>query len=262
MSAKILVLDLERVPAWTKPLPVWDMQGLKNKYLSPDDIESWGRTICLAYRWGWTGKVQFIAEWQEGGREGYLAAAKALLEEADVLVGHNSKGFDFPHLQGDLLMAGYGAVPPLKHIDTLLLARKHANWEANHLDTLTKRFGIPAKTDKYRISMATAAVAGDPKAQREIERYNKGDVRASTGLALKLLPLSTVNLGLFAEDPARPSCTVCESSRYLQRRGVAVKEALRYPRYQCQKCGKWQTSKTPLKDPETGRQASVEMRPL
>jgi hypothetical protein len=230
------------------------MRGLQNKYLTPDDIESWGRTVCLAYQW-WNEPMQFIAEWQEGGRDGYLRAAKALLEEADVLVGHNSKGFDFPHLKGDLLMAGLGTVPTPKHVDTLLMARQHANWEANHLDTLTKRLGIPAKTDKYRIAVAMAAVGGDVKAQRQIERYNRGDVRATTGLAKEFRPLWPVNLGLFEDDPTRPVCTACKSRR-LQRRGFAVKDALRYPRFQCQGCGKWMTSKTA--DKVAG---SVEMRP-
>jgi hypothetical protein len=228
------------------------MKSLQYRRLSPDDIEEWGRTICLAYRW-FGEPIQFIAEWQEGGREGFLRAAKDLLLEADVLVGHNSKGFDFAHLKGDLIMAGLGTVPEPKHFDTLLLARKHANWEANHLDTLTKRLGIPAKTDKYRIDVAMAAVSGDEKAQRRIERYNRGDVRASTGLYLKFRALGDINLGLFAEDPSRPSCTACQSTK-LQRRGVAVKNALRYPRFQCTRCGKWMTSKK-------AEGPSVEMRP-
>jgi len=254
MTARVLILDLERVPMWTKPLPVWDMKGLQYRRLSPNDIESWGRTICLAYQW-LGGPIEFIAEWQDGGRDGYLRAAKRLLEEADVLIGHNSKGFDFPHLKGDLMMAGLGTVPEPKHVDTLLLARRHANWEANHLDTLTKRLNIPAKTDKYRIDVAMAAVDGDVKAQRKLERYNRGDVRATKGLALKFRPYWDVNLGLFAEDPGRPTCPACSSPR-LQRRGVSVKAALRYPRYQCQKCGKWSTSKSAEKG-----LASVEMRP-
>lgn len=254
MTARILVLDLERLPMRTKSLPVWDMKGLQYRRLNPDDIERWGRTICLAYRWGWTGPVQFIAEWQEGGREGYLRSAQSLLEEADVLVGQNSKGFDYPHLAGDLMEAFGVAVPEPKHFDTLLISRRRANFEANHLDTLTKRFGIPAKTDKYRIEVAEAAANGDVKAQRRIERYNKGDVRASTGLALRYLPWSPVNLGLFADDPTRPACPACQSTR-VQRRGVQVKAALRYPRYHCQRCGKWSTSKTAEKV------GSVELRP-
>ena len=94
---------------------------------------------------------------------------------------------------------------------------------------------------------------GDLAAQRRIERYNKGDVRASTGLAKKFLPLSNVNLGLFNDDPTLPVCPGC-GSRRLQRRGVAVKAALRYPRLHCQSCGKWSTSKKALP-------GAVEVRP-
>lgn len=254
MSASILILDLERIPAWTKPLPVWDMKSLMNRRLGPDDIAEWGRTICFAYRWGFTGPIQFAAEWQEGGRAAYLDTMQAVLEQADILSGHNSEQFDHKHLAGDLFMERNVVVPKIKHIDTLKLARQNANWENNQLVTLTKRLGIPTKTDSYRISVAMAAVSGDPKAQARIRRYNIGDVRASTGMLKKFLPLSGVNLGLFAEDPTLPACPKCQS-RKLQRRGVAVKAALRYPRYQCQSCGGWMTSKTAEK---TG---SVEMRP-
>lgn len=255
MTARILVLDLERVPAWTKPLPFWHPRDLQKKYITADDVQEWGRTICLAYSWYDEREIHFIAEWQEGGREAYLERAKALLEECDVLSGHNSDDFDFDHIKGDLFMAGLGTVPTPKHIDTLKLARGNANWEMNHLGVLTKRLGIPSKNDKYRIDVAQAAVAGDVKAQKRIERYNKGDVRASKGMLKKFLPLSKVNLGLFEDDPTRPVCPHCKSSK-VQRRGYSVKAALRYPRYQCQSCGGWSTSKSAIK--EAG---SVELRP-
>src|SRR5512139_484160 len=162
---------------WTKPLPAWDMKSLQYRRLSPNDIDTWGRTICFAYRWGLTGPIEFAAEWLDGGRDRYLETAQAVLEQADVLSGHNSQEFDHKHLAGDLFIERGVAVPKIKHIDTLKLARQNANFEANHLDTLTKRLGIPSKTDKYRIEVAMAAVNGDPKAQRRIERYCKGDVR-------------------------------------------------------------------------------------
>lgn len=256
MTAKVLILDLERVPAWTKSLPVWDLNGLQNRRLGPHEIETWGRTICFAYRWGFTGPIRFAAEWQEGGREPFLRTAQRLLEEADVLSGHNSERFDHRHLAGDLFAELNVAIPKIKHIDTLKLARANANYENNQLVSLTQRFGIPSKTDKYRIEVAMAAVNGDPKAQRKIELYNRGDVKASTGMLKKYLPLSGVNLGLFEDDPSRPVCPHCATAGKMQRRGVSVKAALRYPRFQCQKCGGWTTSKKA----EQGT-AAVEMRP-
>ena len=261
MSPKILVLDVERVPSWTKPLAFWSPKDLQHKYLGADDVAEWGRTICLAYQWYGERQVHFIAEWQEGGREGYLAKAKGLLEECDVLSGHNSKFFDFPHLQGDLIMAGLGAVPEPKHIDTLLIARKKANWEMNHLAVLTQRLGIPTKNDKYRIDVAMGAAAGDVKLQRRIERYNKGDVRASTGMLTKFLPISGVNLGVFV-DSERPTCSRCTSAK-LQRRGYATTTAGRYPRFQCQSCGGWSKGKGLLRPEDGGLpKGTTELRPI
>lgn len=255
MSARVLVLDIERCPMWTKRLPVWDMKGLMNRRLSPDDVDEWGRTICLAYQWADERVVHFIAEWDEGGRGGFLTAARDLYDEADVVVGHNSIGFDTKHLQGEWALEGLTPPSPVKEIDTLQLARRFFNFEANHLNTLTQRFCLPHKTDKYSVSMAMGAVGGDEKAQKRIASYNRGDVRATTALYRYLRNRSNVNLNLFADDPSVVACPKCGSKR-LQRRGFAVKAALRYPKFQCQSCGGWSTSKTAIK--EAG---SVEMRP-
>lgn len=253
MTARILCFDIERVPMRTKSLAVWDLKGLQYRRLTPGDIERWGRTICLAYRWLDETRTHFIAEWQEGGRLGFLTAARDLLDEADLVVGHNSTAFDVPHLKGEFILEGLTPPSPFKQFDTLLTMRKNGNLEANHLDTLDKRFGFSGKTDKYRIEVAEAAVAGDVAMQRKIERYNKGDIAATIRVYNRLRPWGTANLGLFAADPTRPSCPACESRR-LQRRGYQVKDALRYPRYQCQACGKWMTSRQAVPGP-------VEMRP-
>jgi predicted RNA-binding Zn-ribbon protein involved in translation (DUF1610 family) len=243
MTAKILVFDIERIPMRTKSLPVWDMKGLQYRRLSPGEIDRWGRTICLAYRWLGERRTHFLAEWQEGGRIGFLTAARDLLDVADVVVGHNSTSFDVPHLTGEFILEGLTPPSPFKRFDTLLTMRKHGNLEANHLDTLDKRFGFSGKTDKYRIEMAEAAAAGDLAMQRKIERYNKGDIAATVRVYDRLKAWGNLNLGIFQEDPSRPVCPACGGA-HLQRRGYSVKVALRYPRYQCTDCGKWMTSKT------------------
>lgn len=254
MSARILIFDIERIPLRTKNLAAWDFKSLQYRRLTPDDVERWGRTICLAYQWYGEKRVGFIAEWQDGGRKGFLEGARDLLDQADVVVGHNSTGFDVPHLKGEFILEGLTPPSPFKEFDTLLTMRRNGNLEANHLDTLDKRFGYTGKTDKYRIDVAEGAVAGDVKLQRRIERYNKGDIAATRRVFERLRPYGNLNLGLFADDPTAPVCSACEGSN-LHRRGYAVKTALRYPKYQCQDCGKWSTSKTAVKG------LSVEMRP-
>lgn len=254
MTARTLIFDVERIPMRTKQLAAWDMKSLQYRRLTPDDIERWGRTICLAYKWFGEKRTHFIAEWHDGGRPGFLAAARDLLDEADLVVGHNSTRFDVPHLGGEFLLENLTPPSPFKQFDTLLTARKVGNLEANHLDTLDKRFGYSGKTDKYRIDMAEAAVAGDAKAQRQIERYNKGDIAATERVFLRLRPYGNLNVGLFNDDPTRPVCPKCGSPK-VQRRGYAVKATLRYPRYQCTACGGWSTAKSSIPN------AAVELRP-
>lgn len=241
MSARIITLDIERVPMWTKRLPAWDMRSLMSRRLTPDDVDEWGRTICLAYRVRGERQIHFLAEWQEGGRPAFLRAAWDVYDGADVIVGHNIQDFDTPHLQGEWMLE-FGYLPsPVKHIDTLKLARKHANYEANHLDTLDKRFGHGGKTDKYRIGTAMDAVNGDVKAQRKLERYNQGDIRATERVLKRLLPLSNVNLGLYETDDI-PRCPACGSTE-LESRGYAYTAISAFPRYRCKKCGKWSKGK-------------------
>lgn len=238
MTARIVVLDIERVPMWTKPLPVWDMAGLKNHYLTSDEIESWGRTICMAYRWQGEKEMHFISEWGDGRGE-FLDKAWDVYDEADVVVGHNVQDFDSLHLNGDWIIAGRTLPSPVQYVDTLKLARKGANWEANHLDTLDKRFGHRGKTDKYRIQMAMDAVNGDVRAQKKIQRYNEGDIRASERVYERLRPLSKVNVGAFVDSDV-PACPACGGTE-LERRGYSYTAAGAYPRFHCKnkRCGKW-----------------------
>lgn len=253
MSAKVLIYDIERTPAWTKPLPIWDMKALKYKYLRPDDIESWGRTICLAYKWADEKKIHFISEWSNGGRVGFLKAAWDLLDEAHVVVGHNMQDFDLPHLQGEFILENLGLPSPVKVFDTLKVMRKHGNLENNQLDTLDKRFGFSGKSDKYRIDVAMGAVNGDEKLQRKIQAYNVGDIRATERVYLRLRPAGSINLGVYFDDDIH-RCPACASTK-VQRRGVAVTGLGRYPRLHCQNCGAWSKAKKALGPTAEGRPA-------
>ena len=246
MSPRVLIFDIERIPAWTKPLPIWDLKALKYKYLTPADIQSWGRTICLAYQWLGESKIHFIAEWQEGGRAAFLEKARDLLTEADVVVGHNMADFDLPHLEGEFILENMTPPAPSRVFDTLKTMRKHGNLENNQLDTLDKRFGFTGKSDKYRIGMAMDAVNGDVKAQTKIKRYNEGDIRATKRVYLRLRPVGNVNLGVFFDDSdVVVRCGACTKST-VQKRGVAVTSVSRFQRYQCTSCGAWGRGKKAL----------------
>ena len=234
---RVLIYDLERVPMRTKNIEVWDAKSLMGRRLTASDIESWGRTVCMGYKWLDERATHIISEWDEGGREGFLRKAWDLINEAHVVVGHNMQRFDQKHLQGEFELEGLGPASPVKITDTLLLAQRNFNYEMNNLDVITRRYGLTHKNDKYSSRIAWAAVGGDVKAQRRIERYCKGDVRATEALYRRLRPWGNTNLGVFFEDSDETlRCPTCTSTK-VQKRGVAVTGLGRYQRYQCQGCG-------------------------
>ena len=73
-------------------------------------------------------------------------------------------------------------------IDTLKIARQSLNMPSNTLDSLAKRLGVDAKTDKYDVAMARAAVAGDKESQDRLAEYNRGDIISSEALFDRLRP--------------------------------------------------------------------------
>src|SRR5690349_9698474 len=121
---RVLIYDLERVPMRTKNIEIWDAKSLMGRRLNANDIESWGRTVCMGYKWLDERATHIISEWDEGGREGFLRGAWDLINEAEVVVGHNMQRFDQKHLQGEFELEGLGPASPVKITDTLLLAQR------------------------------------------------------------------------------------------------------------------------------------------
>lgn len=246
-TALIATLDIERLPGRAKVShrgrsiegDFWDLGGwrdLIHRRIDPDEVTDWPRTICLAWRWAGTRKVEFAAEWQDGGREAMLLAAHDVYDRADLIQGHNAAAFDTKKLKGEWALLHLRPPSPFKVYDTLKVARTELGMDSNKLDSLNKRFGIRAKTDKYSIAVARAACEGDEKMQRRLQRYNVGDISASEGLADFLRPWAKTHPHVGAPTD-KLTCNRCGSAKLeLQaKRYRAV--VLDYAMYRCLNCG-------------------------
>lgn len=235
---RIAILDIERIPG-RFAADFWDLNAFKNRRITPHEVTEWPRTICLAWKWLEEKPVHFSAEWEKGGYEGMIRNAHRVYDEADVVVGHNLNAFDTKHLRTSWRDLGLTPPAPFKVVDTLTQARKWFGDESMQLVALTARLGIATKTDAYDVRTARAAVAGDKKAQRKLKAYNIGDIIASEELYLKLRPWMNnhPHHALYALDDD-DCCQNC-GGKNLQRRGYEVVGVGKYPRFQCQDCGKW-----------------------
>lgn len=99
-----------------------------------------------------------------------------LLDEADIVIGHNSDKFDLKKVNTRFILNGMDLPRPYKSIDTLKLARKMFSFSSNKLDYLCKMFGLEGKTEHSGYQLWLDCLKGDKKALAEIVEYNRNDV--------------------------------------------------------------------------------------
>jgi RNase_H superfamily len=163
-----------------------------------------------------------------------------LLDEADVLIGHNGKNFDTRKAIGRMIAMNYDQGPsPFKEIDTKLMAKKAGFFFSNSLNDLADEMRIGRKVQTGGIDLwHRIEVDRDPKAFAHMKLYNKHDVDLLEQVYLRLRPWSKtgVNLATMADRPdACPSCL--SDSGMLESKGFNYTAVSRRRRYRCRSCG-------------------------
>lgn len=264
VTAKVVTLDIERIPGRFSMThrgcvitgEFWDLNSVKGwtgRRIHPDDVQEWPRTICAAWKWYHEDDVHFAAEWEVGGYDGFMRRVWEAFDDCDAAVGHNMGRFDGPILLSGWAEIGLPAPSPYKIIDTLKVARQ-MGFESNTLDSLNKRLGVSAKTDKYDVRTAQLAVAGDKASQERIQSYNEGDIAASEALFDRLRPYAKglPHMGMWADDEnACPSCghATVETGKRVHANVQA------YDGRVCPNCGAHSRSTVKLKNPTRTRSA-------
>lgn len=229
---KRLLIDIETAPNIAH---VW---GMFNQNISPKQLQASGYTLCWAAKWYDKKKVMFSSVHRDGAEE-MTRRAWELLDEADAVIHYNGARFDIPTLNKEFLLHGLTPPTPYKQIDLLRTIRKQFRFHSNKLDEVLKKLGMDAKFQHKGHELWVECMAGDDKAWRMMERYNRDDVKIMQPLYDKLRPWISnhPNFALYVNDN-RPVCNKCGSSR-LQKRGNQVTTTMTYQRYQCQECGSW-----------------------
>lgn len=231
----VVTLDIERLPG-SFTADFWDLNAFKGRRIHPDMVTEWPRTICAAWRWYGTKRVDFTAEW-DGGAEQMLRAIWDVYDQADIVIGHNVAAFDTKHLATGWLEMGLKPPSPFKIVDTLKEARKRFGNESKTLASMCDRLGIDTKTDKYEVDVARAAVAGDKAAQRKLKAYNVGDIVASEALYDALRPwMGTHPHSRIGTADDRLTCPNCWGDN-LERNGTKLAQQITYVLYRCRDCG-------------------------
>lgn len=232
---RILMLDIETSPNLGWVWSLWNQNIGLSQLVVEKDI------LCFAAEWlDKPYKKEFHAQWGPGGKEGMLKAAHRLLDEADAVIHYNGTRFDVPHLQGEMWKAGMLPPSPHKDIDLLKTVKNKFALPSNKLAHVTATAGLATKTQTGGFELWVDVMAGDPKAQKKMQRYCENDVTIMRDLYWSLLPwlVGHPNVSLYGGQ----GCPRCGAEDSLEKRGVRTTSVGQYQRYRCSECGGWSSS--------------------
>lgn len=171
---KILTWDIE-----CTDLEITKRQyGLKNyiKYDSPNNITRDWTLLGAAVKW-YGKKPQCISVNSKDPLNDYEVThwLHGYLSKADMIIGHNSRAFDYKKFNTRAIT--YGLTPvffaPRFNYDTLTMARKYFSFTSNKLSYLADKLEVENKQDSPDWE---ACINGCPKALSYMRKYNKADV--------------------------------------------------------------------------------------
>ena len=230
---KILLLDIETSP---NTAYVW---GLWKQNISLSALQESSTVLCWAAKWLGEKEVMFDSVYQSKP-EKMLKRIHALISEADAVVHYNGTKFDMPTLNKEFLLHGMEPPAPYKQIDLLRTMRSQFRFPSNKLDYVADKLGFGNKHETS-FQLWIDCMNNDPKAWKQMERYNKHDVILLEKVYKRVLPWikSHPNHNLHSgEEHVCPNC----GGTKIQRRGTARTISGSYQRYQCQDCGTWSRS--------------------
>lgn len=234
---KILLFDIETAPIIAYVWSIWEQNVGLNQIKADWHILSWAAK--------WFGEKKILYKDQRSIKnieddKKLLGQIWKLLDEADVVVTQNGKKFDVKKLNARFIYHGFKPPSPFKHIDTLVLAKKHFGFTSNKLEYLANTLKTKTKKLSRRefdgFDLWKECLAGNKKAWREMEKYNKADVLALEQVYEKLIPWdSSINFNVF-HDGQEHICT-CGSTHF-HRRGFAYTDVGKFQILRCVQCGK------------------------
>lgn len=234
---KIVVFDLETI---------WNIAEIAREDRMFNIANYYGRTmkadinsiICFGYKivGGESGVVSswdFTSDLNDDSA--VCGFAYDLLHDADAIVTHNGKKFDWKFLQTRLAINNLPVLPNINHIDTCQLARKNYSLFSNRLKDLATTFTPERKIDTGGKKLWTRVYQGDKAAMKEMAEYCEQDVITTEAVfhALKKHAGNLPNKNLYIEGNGCPTC----GNNKLEKHGFVTTKTNRLQRYRCTNCG-------------------------
>jgi len=234
-NCKVLLYDIETSPIMAFIWKIWD------ENISPGQIIHDWFIISWSARWLFSddtfSDVITSEEIRDKDDSRITKSLWKLLNEADVVVGHNIIGFDNKRVNTRFLVHGLPPTLPYISVDTLKVTRETFSLTSNSLAYINKFLGIPEKTH-LDFSVWKDAYFGDAKALKLIGDYNKNDTIILENLFLRLRPYikHLPNMNLWSGENISV-CHACGSEHLDWTVKAYYTETGMYKGYRCKDCG-------------------------
>ena len=233
----ITTLDIE-----TSPLEVFTW-GLFNQNINLGSIKTDWSIMAVAWKYLGKKKVHYLDTSEQADPRddsGLLLLLWHVLDESDIVIGHNVKRFDLKKINARFMELGLPPPSPYRVIDTLEQAKSCVGLTSLKLEWLTKKL-TELKKDKHAtypgMGLWLACLKGVKKAWAAMRKYNIRDVASNEELYLVLRPwaVNHPNLAAYYDDE-QMRCPRCASTA-LANTGTSYTNVGEYHQYRCGGCG-------------------------
>lgn len=239
---KILFLDIETAPIEAHVWQLWDQNVGLNQIMLDWSVLSW------AAKWQGQKSVKYAdVRNQKNKRDDskILKGIWELMDEADIIVGQNSKAFDVKKLNARFIINGMQPPSSYRQIDTKVMAKKIFGFTSNRLEYMADKLCKKYKKLKHKKfpghEMWDQCLKGNRQAWAAMEKYNKHDVLALEELYNALIAWDNpVNFNPYHK--MHDNICTCGSTEF-KKNGYHFTNAGKYERVACKKCGKTYTAK-------------------
>lgn len=174
---KILFYDIETAPMKAHLWSMWQ-QGV-----GLNQIETDWHMLSFCCKWAHSDEIFYYDQRSAKDIEDDYELVLKLwhfLNEADVVVGHNSKRFDTKKANSRFILNGLPKPSSFRQVDTLEIAKRQFGFTSNKLEYLTDNLCTTTKKSKHNKfpghTLWVECMKGNLEAWEEMEAYNRDDV--------------------------------------------------------------------------------------
>lgn len=250
VGPKVLIIDIETCPIQAYVWSLWKQNVGLNQ------IKNEWHLLSFSAKWLGSPEDEIIYMDQEHiypfeNDSLQLQKLWELLDEADWLISQNGKSFDIKKIRARMVMAGLPPFSPVKHIDTLEIAKRVFGFTSNKLEWMTDKLCTKYKKSKHKnfagFELWVECMKRNPEAYVEMKEYNQIDVLSLEELYYIISPWSDrlPNPNLHTDDLV-VRC-ICGSEDIVEH-GFACTDVSKFQQYKCNCCGKTYRGRVNLLD--------------